>query len=67
MVPAERLLARGERTIEHRLGLGLPALRKMERGEVVQALGDVGMLRAVHPLADGQRAGVMRSASAGRA
>ena len=60
MLRAERLLADGEGAFVQRLGLGVAALRPVERREVVETGGDIRVLRAERLLADGEGAFVQR-------
>ena len=60
MIGAEGLLPNGQRPLEERLGLGVRALRLIQRREVVEARGHVGMVGAEGLLPDRQRALVER-------
>jgi hypothetical protein len=54
VVWAEGLLADRQRALVERLGLDVPALLCVERGQVVEAVGDVGMVWAECLLLDRQ-------------
>ncbi len=56
MVGAQHFLRDRECAPEERVGLGVAALDPVQRGQVVEALGDFGMLRPEHLLPDLQRA-----------
>ena len=53
---AERFLAGGQSAFEERLGLGAPALRFVEVGQIVEFYGGVRMVGAKGFLTDGQGA-----------
>ena len=55
MVKTESLLADRQRALVKWLGIGVVALIAVKHGEVVEAYGDIGMVRATRSFADRQR------------
>ena len=55
MIGTERLLADSQRSFVERLGIGVAALVDVERSQIVQRPGDVGMIRSKRLLVDRQR------------